>query len=305
MSGWTYAKSGVNIDQKSEAIEALVNEVSYKRDGIGQAVRMPGLFASLIDFGDRYITMATDGVGSKLLIAEELNKAAAHQPMDTAKFVKNLYACLDAYEKCNEVDEDKEYVEKNKANVMKFRTFLMYAGQFNFQNHNFSEAYKAYDAWLNFPKTQKMVASEPAVLNDTVFDKRQVAYYACLAAYQGKEYDKVATHIEEALQYDKEAKTVRQLHLMMLLEQVNLMAETAKIEESINRRIHQQMENGRREAILQEKMRAIQREMGDDSEEMDTENMRKRIERSSMSQDAKDKAMSFRPLYFNRCNTEA
>lgn len=80
--------------------------------------------------------------------------------------------------------------------------------------------------------------------------------------------------------------------LMMLLEQVNLMAETAKIEESINRRIHQQMENGRREAILQEKMRAIQREMGDDSEEMDTENMRKRIERSNMSQDAKDKAMS-------------
>ena len=74
MSGWTYAKSGVNIDQKSEAIEALVSEVSYKRQGIGQAVRMSGLFASLIDFGDRYITMATDGVGSKLLIAEELNK---------------------------------------------------------------------------------------------------------------------------------------------------------------------------------------------------------------------------------------
>lgn len=74
MSGWTYAKSGVNIDQKSQAIEALVSEVSYKRQGIGQAVRMPGLFASLIDFGDRYVTMATDGVGSKLLIAEELNK---------------------------------------------------------------------------------------------------------------------------------------------------------------------------------------------------------------------------------------
>lgn len=74
MSGWTYAKSGVNIDQKSEAIKALVDKVSYKRDGIGQAVRMSGLFASLIDFGDKYITMATDGVGSKLLIAEELDK---------------------------------------------------------------------------------------------------------------------------------------------------------------------------------------------------------------------------------------
>lgn len=80
--------------------------------------------------------------------------------------------------------------------------------------------------------------------------------------------------------------------LMILLEQINLMAETAKIEDSINRRIHQQMENGRREAILQEKMRAIQREMGEDSEEMDTENIRKRIERSSMSAEAKEKALS-------------
>lgn len=80
--------------------------------------------------------------------------------------------------------------------------------------------------------------------------------------------------------------------LMILLEQINLIAETAKIEESINRRIHQQMENGRREAILQEKMRAIQREMGEDTEEMDTENIRKRIERSDMSNEAKEKALS-------------
>jgi phosphoribosylformylglycinamidine cyclo-ligase len=74
MSGWTYAKSGVNIDQKSSAIKALVDEIGYRRDGIGQNVRLPGLFASLIDFGDRYITLATDGVGSKLMIAEALGK---------------------------------------------------------------------------------------------------------------------------------------------------------------------------------------------------------------------------------------
>lgn len=80
--------------------------------------------------------------------------------------------------------------------------------------------------------------------------------------------------------------------LVLLLEQVNLMAETAKIEESINRRIHQQMESGRREAILQEKMRAIQREMGNDSEEMDAENMRRRIEKSPLPRDAREKAMS-------------
>ena len=80
--------------------------------------------------------------------------------------------------------------------------------------------------------------------------------------------------------------------LIILLEQVNLMAETMKIEDSINRRINQQMEKGRREAILQEKMRAIQHEMGEDNEEMDAENMRDRIEKSAMPRDAKDKAMS-------------
>ena len=74
MSGWTYAKSGVNIDRKSSAIKALVDEIGYRREGIGRNVRLPGLFASLIDFGDRYITMATDGVGSKLMIAEALGK---------------------------------------------------------------------------------------------------------------------------------------------------------------------------------------------------------------------------------------
>ena len=74
MSGWTYEKSGVSIDQKSSAIKALVDKLEYKRDGIGQNVRMPGLFASLIDFGDKYITLATDGVGTKLMIAEALNK---------------------------------------------------------------------------------------------------------------------------------------------------------------------------------------------------------------------------------------
>ena len=81
--------------------------------------------------------------------------------------------------------------------------------------------------------------------------------------------------------------------LMILLEKINLLAETAKIEDSINRRIHEQMENGRREAILQEKMRAIQREMGDEGDEMmDTENLRKRIDRSAMPREAKEKAMS-------------
>lgn len=71
-AGWTYSKAGVNIDKKSSSIGSLVNELTYRRNGFGQMVQKSGLFASLIDFGDRYVTLATDGVGTKILIAEEL-----------------------------------------------------------------------------------------------------------------------------------------------------------------------------------------------------------------------------------------
>ena len=71
-SGWTYAQAGVNIDKKTSSIDALVGELKYRRQGFGQQIRKSGLFASLIDFGDRYVTLATDGVGTKILIAEEL-----------------------------------------------------------------------------------------------------------------------------------------------------------------------------------------------------------------------------------------
>ncbi|MCQ2085040.1 MAG: phosphoribosylformylglycinamidine cyclo-ligase [archaeon] len=71
-AGWTYSKAGVNIDKKSSSIGSLVDELKFRRSGFGQMVHKSGLFASLIDFGDRYVTLATDGVGTKLLIAEEL-----------------------------------------------------------------------------------------------------------------------------------------------------------------------------------------------------------------------------------------
>jgi phosphoribosylformylglycinamidine cyclo-ligase len=72
MSGWTYDKAGVNIDRKSGAIESLVNELKIKRNGKGRAADYRGLFTSLIDFGDDYLTLCTDGVGTKLLVAQEL-----------------------------------------------------------------------------------------------------------------------------------------------------------------------------------------------------------------------------------------
>ncbi len=72
--GWTYAKAGVDIDRKSGAIDSLVGELGFRRQGRGRMVDAKGLFTSLIDFGDVYLTLCTDGVGTKLLIAAELEK---------------------------------------------------------------------------------------------------------------------------------------------------------------------------------------------------------------------------------------
>ena len=80
--------------------------------------------------------------------------------------------------------------------------------------------------------------------------------------------------------------------MMALLEHLLVSIETAKIESDINRRVQMQIDNGQRQAILQEKMRAIQKEMGDDDGEFDTVNMRKRIIKSAMTDEAKEKALS-------------
>ncbi|MCL2017506.1 MAG: AAA family ATPase [Alphaproteobacteria bacterium] len=79
--------------------------------------------------------------------------------------------------------------------------------------------------------------------------------------------------------------------LNALLEQVALFVEMAKIDEAINRRVNNQMDSGRKEAILHEKMRAIQKELGDD-DEMDNLSLQKRIDATTLPEDARNKAMS-------------
>jgi phosphoribosylformylglycinamidine cyclo-ligase len=72
--GWTYAQSGVDIDSKSKAISTLVAQLAYRRKGRGTMVRAEGQFTGMIDFGDVLLTLCTDGVGTKLLVAETLGR---------------------------------------------------------------------------------------------------------------------------------------------------------------------------------------------------------------------------------------
>ncbi|ESS10981.1 MAG: phosphoribosylformylglycinamidine cyclo-ligase [uncultured archaeon A07HR60] len=61
----TYADTGVDIDASEAATAALVSRVTGD-DGVDG-------FAGLLDIGDRYLALATDGVGTKLLVAEHLD----------------------------------------------------------------------------------------------------------------------------------------------------------------------------------------------------------------------------------------
>ncbi|WP_324759003.1 phosphoribosylformylglycinamidine cyclo-ligase [Haloarcula montana] len=61
--GLTYAQTGVDIDESEAATMAL----------IGAAGEFEGDYAGLVDIGDQYLALATDGVGTKLLVAEAID----------------------------------------------------------------------------------------------------------------------------------------------------------------------------------------------------------------------------------------
>jgi phosphoribosylformylglycinamidine cyclo-ligase len=61
--GLTYSEAGVDIEESEAATAALLNAV-------GNVVDTE--YAGLLDIGDRYLGLATDGVGTKLLVAEAL-----------------------------------------------------------------------------------------------------------------------------------------------------------------------------------------------------------------------------------------
>jgi len=70
---FSYAKSGVDIKQEERAVKALVEKIKHVRKGFGQPILM-GHYASIVDFGTFGVAITTDGVGSKIMVAEALNK---------------------------------------------------------------------------------------------------------------------------------------------------------------------------------------------------------------------------------------
>lgn len=73
-SGLTYAKAGVDISKEDNVIKTLTGHLMFKRTGFGAPLTDIGHYAGMIDLGDFALAMTTDGVGSKVLIANAIEK---------------------------------------------------------------------------------------------------------------------------------------------------------------------------------------------------------------------------------------
>ena len=73
-----YKSSGVDIEVEEKSISALVSVIKetlqFRKGKIGAAIGDIGSYSGFIEFGDYALSLATDGVGSKVLVAQKLRK---------------------------------------------------------------------------------------------------------------------------------------------------------------------------------------------------------------------------------------
>ena len=70
----TYAEAGVDIDAKGAQVRALVEQLKFRRRGLGAPWGPKGHFAGFVDFGRTALGMCTDSVGTKVLLANEMRR---------------------------------------------------------------------------------------------------------------------------------------------------------------------------------------------------------------------------------------
>ena len=92
MKKLTYAKAGVDINLENRSIDAMKAELTTRRKGFGAAMTQIGHYAGLLDMGSFALAMTTDGVGSKVLIANAMKKWDTVGIDCIAMNVNDLYA---------------------------------------------------------------------------------------------------------------------------------------------------------------------------------------------------------------------
>ena len=66
----SYREAGVDIRLEADGVAALVRELTHRRAGPYAPVGGTGHFAGLIEFGEHVLALATDGVGTKMMVAD-------------------------------------------------------------------------------------------------------------------------------------------------------------------------------------------------------------------------------------------
>ncbi len=71
--GLSYSATGVDIDVEKRVVKTLISRLGAGRRK-GKKDVPGGFFTGLVDFGDYYLSLCTDGVGSKVLVASAMQK---------------------------------------------------------------------------------------------------------------------------------------------------------------------------------------------------------------------------------------
>ncbi|NMB85094.1 MAG: phosphoribosylaminoimidazole synthetase [Methanosaeta sp. PtaB.Bin018] len=88
----TYKESGVDIHLENRSIDAMKAVLTSKRKGFGAPMTEIGHYAGLLDMGSFALAMTTDGVGSKVLIANAIERWDTIGIDCIAMNVNDLYA---------------------------------------------------------------------------------------------------------------------------------------------------------------------------------------------------------------------
>ena len=74
----TYAQAGVDEEKTSRALRSIISlaraTFGFRKGKIGEPAKDLGHYSALLDFGSLYLAMTTDGVGTKVLVAEAVEK---------------------------------------------------------------------------------------------------------------------------------------------------------------------------------------------------------------------------------------
>ena len=138
-----------------------------------------------------------------------------NEPVDEATMNAAIVAALDAALKCDEFDNmpnEKGKVKprfraENQKIYQNGRLQCINAGQYEYNQKNYAGAFKAFAAYVD--SNQSPLFTGIDMTQDQY--KSEVAYFASLAAYQGKDYENVIKYAKIAAEDETKAKDATEI----------------------------------------------------------------------------------------------